>query len=147
MKNLSRFFIQTILFGFLLENDAIAQEPYPKPNIILICADDLGWSDIGCYGSEIETPNLDKLAETGMRFIRFHNTSKCFPSRACLLTGVYAQQCNAHESSRNPIVNAVTIDEVLRNTNLLTISFFSTWNRIWRRNLMFSENNDQEMKN
>ena len=50
-----------------------------KPNIILISADDLGWSDIGCYGSEIKTPNLDKLAQGGIRFTQFHNSSKMFP--------------------------------------------------------------------
>ena len=58
-----------------------------RPNILLILADDLGFSDIGCYGAEIHTPNLDRLAENGIRFRQMHNTSKCFPSRACLLTG------------------------------------------------------------
>jgi len=84
-KLLKKTFLVLLLAIFGLAN---AQE---KPNIILISADDLGWSDIGCYGSEVQTPNLDKLAEEGMRFTQFHNTSKCFPSRACLLTGVYAQ--------------------------------------------------------
>ena len=64
-----------------------------KPNIIFILVDDMGWSDIGCYGSEIKTPHIDKLANEGLRLTQMHNTSKCFPSRACLLTGVYAQQC------------------------------------------------------
>ena len=49
------------------------------PNIILISADDLGWSDLGCYGSEVSTPHIDRLAEKGIRFTQFHNTSKCFP--------------------------------------------------------------------
>ena len=88
-----------------------------QPNIILISADDLGWSDLGCYGSQVETPNLDKLAETGMRFTNFHNTSKCFPSRACLLTGVYAQQSNYHKTHTNSITNAVTLGEVLRTAS------------------------------
>ncbi|SHI48099.1 arylsulfatase [Tangfeifania diversioriginum] len=92
-----------------------------KPNIILISADDLGWSDIGCYGSEVQTPNLDKLGEGGMRFTRFHNTSKCFPSRACLLTGVYAQQSNYHQHHRNPITNAVTLGEVLQTAGYRTL--------------------------
>lgn len=92
-----------------------------KPNIILISADDLGWSDIGCYGSEVQTPNLDKLGEGGMRFTNFHNTSKCFPSRACLLTGVYAQQNNYHLTHRNPITNAVTLGEVLRTAGYRTL--------------------------
>jgi len=92
-----------------------------NPNIILISADDLGWSDIGCYGSEINTPNLDKLAEAGLRFTSFHNTSKCFPSRACLLTGVYAQQNGYANTFRNPISNAVTIGEVLKTVGYRTL--------------------------
>ncbi len=91
------------------------------PNIILISADDLGWSDIGCYGSEVQTPNLDRLGEGGLRFTGFHNTSKCFPSRACLITGVYAQQNNYHQTHRNPIANAVTIGEVLRTAGYRTL--------------------------
>jgi arylsulfatase A-like enzyme len=91
------------------------------PNIILISADDLGWSDIGCYGSEVQTPNLDRLGEGGMRFTRFHNTSKCFPSRASLLTGVYAQQCNYDKTHTNPITNAVTLGEVLRTAGYRTL--------------------------
>lgn len=62
------------------------------PNILLIMADDLGYSDIGCYGSEIETPNLDGLARGGLRFTNFCNTARCWPTRAALLTGYYAQQ-------------------------------------------------------
>ena len=59
-----------------------------RPNIILIMADDLGFSDLGCYGSEIETPNLDQLAENGLRFSQFYNTAKCHSSRVSLLTGL-----------------------------------------------------------
>jgi len=97
------------------------QKEPTKPNIILICADDLGWADIGCYGSEVQTPNLDKLAEGGIRFTRFHNTSKCFPSRACLLTGVYAQQNGYSKTYKNPITNAVTLGEVLRTAGYRTL--------------------------
>ena len=63
-----------------------------KPNIVFILADDLGYSDLGCYGSEIATPNLDTLAKNGLRFTQFYNTARCWPSRAGLLTGYYAQQ-------------------------------------------------------
>src|SRR6185312_12075742 len=63
-----------------------------RPNIVLILADDLGYSDLGCYGGEIETPNLDKLAAGGLRFTRFYNTARCWPTRAAILTGYYAQQ-------------------------------------------------------
>ncbi len=91
-----------------------------QPNIILICADDLGWSDIGCYGSEIKTPNLDRLANEGIRFTQFHNTAKCFPSRASLLTGVYAHDCGYNKIHTNSITNAVTIGEVLQEAGYLT---------------------------
>jgi arylsulfatase A-like enzyme len=63
-----------------------------RPNILLILADDLGYSDLGCYGGEIQTPNLDRLAENGLRFTQFHNTGRCWPTRSSLLTGYYAQQ-------------------------------------------------------
>ncbi len=62
------------------------------PNIVLIMADDMGYSDIGCYGSEIKTPNLDALAANGVRFTQFYNGARCCPSRAALLTGLYAHQ-------------------------------------------------------
>ena len=91
------------------------------PNIILISADDLGWSDVGCYGSEIHTPHIDQLASQGMRFTQFHNTSKCFPSRACLLTGVYAQQNGYDRSFSEPLLNAVTLGEVLREAGYITL--------------------------
>jgi arylsulfatase A-like enzyme len=66
--------------------------PASKPNILLIVADDMGFSDAGCYGGEIQTPNLDRLARDGLRFTQFYNTARCWPSRACILTGYYAQQ-------------------------------------------------------
>ena len=61
------------------------------PNILLILADDMGFSDAGCYGGDIQTPNLDSLARNGLRFTRFYNTARCWPSRACIMTGYYAQ--------------------------------------------------------
>jgi arylsulfatase len=63
-----------------------------KPNIVFIMADDLGYSDLGCYGGEISTPNLDRLAADGLRFTEFYNTARCWPSRSALLSGYYAQQ-------------------------------------------------------
>ena len=65
-----------------------APAPTP-PNIVLIIADDMGYSDIGAFGGEIATPNLDRLADNGLRFTDFHNTPRCMPSRASLLTGQY----------------------------------------------------------
>ncbi|MDB6004474.1 MAG: atsA 29 [Prosthecobacter sp.] len=63
-----------------------------KPNFVIFLADDLGYSDLGCYGSEIATPNLDKLAADGLRFTQFYNTARCWPTRSVLMTGHYAQQ-------------------------------------------------------
>ena len=77
------------LVGGLLSAAEITQK---KPNILLILADDMGYSDVGCYGSEIHTPNIDALAAHGLRFTQFYNGARCCPSRASLLTGLYAHQ-------------------------------------------------------
>ena len=71
-----------------------------RPNVVLIMADDLGFSDLGCYGSEIETPNLDRLARSGLRFNQFYNTAKCHSSRICLLTGLYMFQAGNEKMDR-----------------------------------------------
>ena len=63
-----------------------------RPDIVLVLADDMGFSDIGCYGGEIETPNLDRLAREGVRLTQFYNTARCSPSRASLLTGLHPHQ-------------------------------------------------------
>ena len=72
----------------------VAVEPPspPRPNIVVILSDDMGFSDVGCYGSEIETPNLDRLARGGLRFTQFYNTARCCPTRASLLTALYPHQ-------------------------------------------------------
>lgn len=92
-----------------------------RPNIIFILVDDMGWSDLGCFGSEIHTPNLDSLAHQGVRFTQMYNTSKCFPSRACLLTGVYAQQ-NGMSENEGELQNSVTLGEVLRDAGYRTLA-------------------------
>ncbi|MFW6162145.1 MAG: arylsulfatase [Planctomycetota bacterium] len=63
-----------------------------KPNFLVIVADDMGYSDPGCYGDEVQTPHLDKLADGGIRFTQVYSTGRCWPSRACIMTGYYAQQ-------------------------------------------------------
>src|SRR5437016_12207084 len=75
----------------LLAPSLLAAEPR-KPNIVVILLDDMGFSDLGCYGSEIRTPNLDRLAANGLRFTQFYNTARCCPTRASLLTGLYPHQ-------------------------------------------------------
>ena len=79
-----------------------APQPRPRPNIVLILADDMGFSDIGCYGGEIATPNLDRLASGGLRLTQMYNTARCWPTRACLLTGYYAQQVNRDPMGPRP---------------------------------------------
>lgn len=73
---------------------AMAEPIVRKPNIILFLADDMGYSDIGCYGSEIDTPNLDRLARNGVRLSSFYNSPRCCPSRASLMTGMYSHQAH-----------------------------------------------------
>ena len=75
--------------AFASEGDATAKA---RPNVLVILADDLGYSDLGCYGSEIATPHLDQLAQQGLRYTQFYNTARCWPTRAALLTGYYPQQ-------------------------------------------------------
>src|SRR5262245_6055906 len=96
-----------------------------RPNILLILADDLGYSDVGCFGGEIRTPNLDALAADGLRLTQFYNATRCCPSRASLLTGLYPHQAGVgdmtgDEGPRRPGYRGhlnercTTIPEVLR---------------------------------
>src|SRR5436309_7989540 len=121
---MQHLFIATVVTLCLaaLPSTALAQGK-KKPNIVVILADDLGYSDIGCYGGEIHTPNLDKLAANGLRFTNFFNTARCCPSRAALLTGLYSHQAGVGhmtENSKQPGYEGqlnrrcVTIAEVLR---------------------------------
>ena len=87
-----------------------------RPNIVIILCDDMGFSDLGCYGSEINTPNLDRLAANGLRFTDFHNNAKCSETRASLLTGLWHQQSR---NLRKP--GHVTIAEVLKSAGYQTM--------------------------
>ena len=102
-----------------------------RPNVIVILVDDMGFSDIGPYGSEIPTPNLDKLAANGIRFTQFYNTARCSPSRAALMTGLYPQQAgmgnleNVHQPESNGLHGriddrAVTIAQLLQPAGYFT---------------------------
>src|SRR3954469_21556280 len=75
-----------------LQSLAATQRPTERPNIVLILADDMGYSDIGCFGSEIATPNIDGLAAQGIRMTQFYNCARCCPTRAALMTGLYPHQ-------------------------------------------------------
>jgi arylsulfatase A-like enzyme len=90
-------------------------KPASKPNIVVILTDDLGFSDVGCYGGEIATPNLDKLAADGLRFTQFYNGGKCHVSRTCLMSGRWCAQAGSTSLSR-----AVTIPEVLGSAGYFT---------------------------
>jgi len=88
-----RAFLAILGLLFVLTSSAFADDSHlDRPNIVFILADDMGYSDLGCYGSEIETPNLDRLAAGGLQFTQFYNTARCWPTRAALMTGYYAQQ-------------------------------------------------------
>ncbi len=91
-----------------------------RPNIVLIMADDMGFSDIGCYGGEIQTPNIDRLARNGLRFTQFYNCAKCAPTRASLLTGLYHDQTGV-PPSRTERKNCITIAEALRQGGYTTM--------------------------
>jgi arylsulfatase len=85
-----RFLLLSILAWGLAAVTVQAQTA--RPNIVIVLADDMGFADLGCYGGEIKTPTLDKLASNGLRFTQFYNTPRCCPSRAALLTGLYSHQ-------------------------------------------------------
>lgn len=85
-------FLAVLSLVLLLHASATAAEATQKPNVIFILADDMGYSDLGCYGGDIETPNLDNLAAGGLKFTNFYNTARCWPTRGALMTGYYAQQ-------------------------------------------------------
>lgn len=117
--------------GLLPAADAAAAAAQrARPNILLIMADDMGFSDIGCYGSEIRTPNLDQLARKGLRFSQFYNTARCCPTRASLLTGLFPHQAGIGHMVENrgrPAYQGylndrcVTIGEVLQSAGYRTM--------------------------
>jgi arylsulfatase len=111
MLRLARSLLALAVAVFALGKPAAA-----RPNIVLIMADDLGFADLGCYGSEIETPNLDALAAGGVRFTQFYNTAKCHSSRVDLLTGMYCGQAGNESLSRG-----ATIAEVLKPAGYHTL--------------------------
>lgn len=108
----------------------MAQQETNRPNIIVILADDLGYSDLSCMGSEIPTPNIDKLAKNGVLFTHFYNASRCCPSRASLLTGLYQTRAGMGDMNTTHLDvpeyqgtlsrNAVTIAEVLKESGYRT---------------------------
>ncbi|MCF0055421.1 arylsulfatase [Dyadobacter sp. CY356] len=120
--------VLALIFFLSFQNISFAQK---KPNIIVILADDMGYSDLGCYGGEIPTPNLDKLAQNGLRLTSFYNGARCCPTRAALLTGIYSHQAGIghmmedkgvdHPAYRAQLNNnSVTIAEVMKDAGYFT---------------------------
>jgi arylsulfatase A-like enzyme len=109
-------FLVTALAAWLsgLAHATAAPSSDHRPNIVVILLDDLGYSDLGCYGGEIHTPNIDRLAAGGLRFSRFYNASRCCPTRAALLTGLYPHQVGLAHNGRNLTRDGATIAELLR---------------------------------
>lgn len=107
--------LPVLLAGAMLSFSSCREDQAPRTNILMIMVDDLGFSDFGCYGSEILTPNIDQLAENGLRFSQFYNTAKCHSSRISLLTGLYPTQAGDESLSR-----AVTIAQVLDTAGYFT---------------------------
>ena len=91
-----------------------------RPNVLIIMADDLGYSDLGCFGGEINTPNLDGLANKGLRMTNFYNNSRCCPTRASLLTGQYAHKVGLAQNGNALTRNGATIAEILKENGYQT---------------------------
>ena len=133
-KMINRKIYRTIIFSLLVLfafafSACEEKKTEKRPNIVLIVADDMGYSDIGCYGGEISTPSIDKLAENGIRFNRFYNSTRCCPTRASLLTGMYSHKAGmgkmtlppGREGEPGPYQgylsrNAITIAEALKSS-------------------------------
>jgi arylsulfatase len=118
MTRYTPFFRSLFLFAFIITAGSRGQSQSrltTRPNVLLMMVDDLGYSDFGCYGSEIETPNIDGLADNGLRMSQFYNTAKCHSSRICLLTGKYTFQ-----AGNNAMDKALTVAEVMQHNGYFT---------------------------
>ncbi|PQO36369.1 arylsulfatase [Bremerella cremea] len=116
MQTLTRTSL-AVAFLLLLGISAHADE---RPNIVVIMVDDLGFSDLGCFGGEINTPNIDSLASGGLRFTSFYNCARCCPTRAAMLTGLYPHQVGLIRNGNSLTRNGVTIAEALGSAGYQT---------------------------
>ncbi|WP_163326059.1 arylsulfatase [Draconibacterium mangrovi] len=132
------FFVSFLLLNCKGEKHNTEKPEPGRPNIILILSDDMGYSDLGCYGGEVETPNLDALAANGLRFTQFYNGARCCPTRASLISGCYPHQVGIGHMTNTPNNftehdlgipeyrgflkrNAVTIGEVMKDAGYSTL--------------------------
>ena len=116
MNNISQLIsaaVMAVLCFLSLAAELLADD---RPNVLLILCDDLGYSDLGCYGGEIQTPNLDRLAADGLRFTQFYNCAVCVTTRSALLTGLYPRQAKKPRLR----TNMVTLGEVMRRAGYAT---------------------------
>ena len=113
----TKLVLSVFVLSALLVAPASAVEA-PRPNILLVMCDDMGYSDVGCYGSEIDTPHIDRLAREGMRFTQFYNNAKCTTTRASLITGLYPRKGGRGKQLLSD--QMVTIAEVLRDAGYQT---------------------------
>jgi len=110
----------TAVLLLLLSQVCLHAADSPRPNILLIIADDMGFSDIGCYGGEIETPNLDRLAANGLRCTSFYNGARCWPTRSALMTGYYPLQTGSDPNSGKYVKWHTTTPAVLKSLGYRT---------------------------
>jgi len=124
MKLSRRDFLATSSIGLLslryIPASANAAGQKRRPNIVIIMADDMGFSDAGCFGGEIQTPNLDKLAANGLRFTQFYNCARCCPTRASLMTGQYPHKVGLARNGQSLTRNGITIAEALKQAGYNT---------------------------
>ena len=140
LKNIKKGFVWILSISYFITFTACnpTKQTKEKPNIILIMADDMGYSDIGCYGGDVETPNIDQLANNGLKFTQFYNNARCCPTRATLMTGCYPHQTGIGHMTNSPENfkqcdlgideyrgflnhNSVTIAEVLKESGYTTL--------------------------
>ena len=107
-----------LALGLVAPVAALAAEA--RPNIVVIMLDDLGFSDLGCFGGEIRTPNVDRMAAEGLRLTRFYNASRCCPTRAAMLTGLYPHQVGLARNGQDLTHDGATIAELLRSNGYQT---------------------------
>lgn len=153
--NKSVFFRAAAFLAFAVAGALLPSAPQAiaddRPDIIYVLADDMGFSDLGCYGGEIETPNLNQLAENGLRFTQFYNTARCCPTRASLLTGLYPHQAgighmmddSGFDGYRGELNRrSVTIAEVLK-----TAGYRTYMSGKWHVTQAVNPKNEQEKQN
>lgn len=123
-NRIATFILVTISTSLLLDSaraDTIAAKDR-VPNIVLILADDMGYSDLGCYGGEIRTPRIDRLAAGGLRFSQFYNNALCGPTRASLMTGLFSQAAGVQGWTGSLNDRCATIPEVLKQAGYFTLA-------------------------